>query len=258
MGLDFEDDGTVDSTEQNPTHVYEVPGVYPVRLTASNAAGSDDEAKPGYIIILFDVPDEITGLSLEADGETISWDAHPDACSYDLVKGSLPLLRSSGGDFSLSQLTCVAEDVLSNMSSDPASPATGEGFYYLVRGVDCALEAGTYDTSGLGQTQTRDPDLQGPAAVNPGVLWYADSDSDGYGNPNSSQASCTQPAGHIADNTDCDDGSSATFPGAAPNDDSGACMRDVDDDDWGAQNPPAGVTAGTDCDDNDAGSFPPC
>ena len=48
--------------------------------------------------------------------------------------------------------------------------------------------------------------------------WYADADSDGFGDANTSQASCSQPGGgtvtYIADDTDCDDSTSATYPGA--------------------------------------------
>jgi hypothetical protein len=45
--------------------------------------------------------------------------------------------------------------------------------------------------------------------------WYADSDGDGYGNPLATSTACTAPAGYVADDTDCDDSSSATHPGAA-------------------------------------------
>ena len=45
-------------------------------------------------------------------------------------------------------------------------------------------------------------------------LWYADNDSDGYGNLNNSQYSCYQPQGYLLDNTDCDDGDNDIFPGA--------------------------------------------
>jgi PKD repeat protein len=48
---DFENDGIVDSTAQNPVHTYAAGGTYTVKLTASNAYGSDDEIKAGYIVV---------------------------------------------------------------------------------------------------------------------------------------------------------------------------------------------------------------
>ena len=44
--------------------------------------------------------------------------------------------------------------------------------------------------------------------------WYADVDKDGYGDASSSQLACDTPAGHVADNTDCDDARKLTNPGA--------------------------------------------
>ena len=46
---DFENDGTVDSSEQNPEHVYSLPGVYNVSLTVTNAGGSNTAIKEQYI-----------------------------------------------------------------------------------------------------------------------------------------------------------------------------------------------------------------
>ena len=37
------------------------------------------------------------------------------------------------------------------------------------------------------------------------LTWYRDSDDDSYGDPGSTQASCSQPAGYVEDNTDCND-----------------------------------------------------
>ena len=48
---DFENDGTIDSTQQHPSHAYPDPGSYTVALTASNAAGSDTETKPAFITV---------------------------------------------------------------------------------------------------------------------------------------------------------------------------------------------------------------
>jgi len=40
---DFNNDGTVDSTIQNPSHIYSAGGTYTVKLTVTNAVGSDSE-----------------------------------------------------------------------------------------------------------------------------------------------------------------------------------------------------------------------
>jgi PKD repeat protein len=48
---DFDNSGSTDSTSQNPSNVYSTPGTYTVKLTATNATGSDDEIKTGYITV---------------------------------------------------------------------------------------------------------------------------------------------------------------------------------------------------------------
>lgn len=49
---DFNNDGTVDSLEQNPMHTFYTPGVYTVRLRATNGFGFDEEVKTGVITVL--------------------------------------------------------------------------------------------------------------------------------------------------------------------------------------------------------------
>jgi PKD repeat protein len=48
---DFENDGTIDSADQNPGHSYDTPGTYTVKLVVGNAGGSDDEVKTDYITV---------------------------------------------------------------------------------------------------------------------------------------------------------------------------------------------------------------
>lgn len=45
----FNNDGTADSTEQNPSYTYGVPGKYAVSLKVTGPGGSDTEVKSGYI-----------------------------------------------------------------------------------------------------------------------------------------------------------------------------------------------------------------
>ena len=48
---DFQNDGSVDSTLQNPSYQYAAAGTYTVKLTVTNTAGSDPEVKTGYITV---------------------------------------------------------------------------------------------------------------------------------------------------------------------------------------------------------------
>ncbi len=62
---DFDNDGTADSTDQNPSYEYTVEGVYTVKLTVTNIAGSDDEVKTDYITVSAPLP--LTSPELIAD-----------------------------------------------------------------------------------------------------------------------------------------------------------------------------------------------
>ncbi len=57
------------------------------------------------------------------------------------------------------------------------------------------------------------------------ITWYADSDSDSFGDPDSARVSCTAPTGHVSDATDCDDTSAAVNPA-----ESELCENGIDDD----------------------------
>ncbi|MFH1463369.1 MAG: MopE-related protein [Pseudomonadota bacterium] len=59
-----------------------------------------------------------------------------------------------------------------------------------------------------------DDDCNG--SVDDGVLstWYTDGDGDGYGDATSATTACTAPSGTVSDDTDCDDASMTTHPGA--------------------------------------------
>lgn len=89
--------------------------------------------------------------------------------------------------------------------------------------------------------------------------WCADADADGFGTPDDCQEvpdDQDPPAGTVTDDTDCDDGSDRTFPGAATQEATDACTKDADEDGWADAAPPAGVEPGTDCLDDDADTFP--
>ncbi|MBU1413686.1 putative metal-binding motif-containing protein [Myxococcota bacterium] len=62
-----------------------------------------------------------------------------------------------------------------------------------------------------------DNDCEGTVDVNPvsgGTTFYRDFDSDTYGDASTSMVACSLPAGYVTDNTDCNDLSPLTYPGA--------------------------------------------
>jgi parallel beta-helix repeat protein len=73
---DFGNDGIVDSTEQNPSFIFDKAGVYTVSLKVSNTEGNDAEIKVSYITVTegnsddwnpWDDPDSDGGTSVTSD-----------------------------------------------------------------------------------------------------------------------------------------------------------------------------------------------
>mgnify|MGYP001563545011 CR=1 FL=1 len=58
-----------------------------------------------------------------------------------------------------------------------------------------------------------------------GTTWYADADSDAYGDATVTSTACTQPSGYVTDSSDCDDASAAINPAATE-----VCSDGIDQD----------------------------
>ena len=81
------------------------------------------------------------------------------------------------------------------------------------------------------------------------TTFYADTDSDGYGDAASSQDACDAPTGHVEDDTDCDDSLDTVNPGADE------VCNSVDDDCDGDTDEDSAIDAGTWYDDTDGDGY---
>ena len=79
--------------------------------------------------------------------------------------------------------------------------------------------------------------------------WNIDYDGDGFGSGSYTVAQCTQPAGYVADSTDCDDTDGLVFPGAAE-----ACNQ-IDDDCDGSIDNQATITLNLYYEDTDGDGY---
>ena len=107
--------------------------------------------------------------------------------------------------------------------------------------------------------------------------WYADNDSDGFGDPGLTVVTCAEPSGHVADSSDCDDTDATINPDATElcdgvdndcdgtvdedeSDDAATWYADDDGDGYGdpasatvaCAEPSGHVADSSDCDDTDA------
>ncbi|OPY36823.1 MAG: PKD domain protein [Methanoregulaceae archaeon PtaU1.Bin059] len=90
---DFENDGIVDSAEQNPSHVYDTPGTYTVNLTVTNAVGSDSEVKADYITVTSppSIDELFNGTVTLTEGETFTVTAYNTGGGTYSVNRTTPL-----------------------------------------------------------------------------------------------------------------------------------------------------------------------
>jgi N-acetylneuraminic acid mutarotase len=99
------------------------------------------------------------------DKDRVSWLVDPAADRYDLVRGDLATLRSSGGSFTTSTTACLANDTASLTLAD-AAPAPSTGFWYLVRGA-IGTAIGSYDDGAASQSGSRDAEIAAAATTCP-------------------------------------------------------------------------------------------
>jgi large repetitive protein len=224
---------------------------------ADDCSDATDTAWPGADEICDGIDNDCNGeVDEDASADAAEWHADTDADGF--------------GDAAEVVVQCAQPTgyVLDATDCDDTANAVFPGADELCNGVDDDC-AGDIDEDDAVDVST----------------WYADADSDGYGDPSSSDIDCAQPSGFVADNTDCDDTVGAVNPGATEvcnrvDDDCDALVDDLDssldtttgnpfyaDTDadgygdaaavtWACSAPTGQVTDDRDCDDADAAVNP--
>jgi hypothetical protein len=100
----------------------------------------------------------VSASRLGATTARLTWPAVPVATGYDIVRGSVVALRSSGGNFTTSTINCLANDLAPTTADDTASVPVGQGFWYLVRAENCGGSA-SYDSGAPKQIGSRDAEI---------------------------------------------------------------------------------------------------
>ncbi|ANM31031.1 hypothetical protein ABI59_17815 [Acidobacteria bacterium Mor1] len=87
--------------------------------------------------------------------DRVDWCTTPRATGYDLIRGDLDALRSTGGDYSVATSECLADDSLAGGVAYPDAPPPGSGYFFFARR-GTRDGAGSYDGPGPGQIAPRD------------------------------------------------------------------------------------------------------
>jgi hypothetical protein len=82
---------------------------------------------------------EVAGVTIAPDRQTLNWSAAPRAREYEVIRGVLSAIQSGAG-FTI----CLSNGSALPSASDSQIPPSGDGFGYLVRGLDCAGSGGTW------------------------------------------------------------------------------------------------------------------
>jgi hypothetical protein len=96
----------------------------------------------------------------------LEWNAIAGAGGYDVVRGDVGVLRSSLGNFTLATEQCLIDNSPSTSLLFSGGPSPGGGFWFLVRGVNCAGSS-TYDSGEPSQVGLRDAEIAASSGACP-------------------------------------------------------------------------------------------
>jgi hypothetical protein len=110
-------------------------------------------------------PPPVLGVTF-ASRSGFDWSSTRDATAYDVVRGNLTILRAQR-TFTPSVDACLENNGSDRHANDSATPASGQGFWYLVRGVSASASPGSYAVGDARERAGRDAEIAASAAACP-------------------------------------------------------------------------------------------
>ncbi|MCB9765642.1 MAG: VCBS repeat-containing protein [Alphaproteobacteria bacterium] len=160
--------------------------------TPTGYADDDDDCDDGDASINPDADERCDNVDNDCDGDTDE-DSAVDAPTWYIDADA-----DGYGSTSYTDVQCT----------QPAG--------YVANANDCDDLDRTSHPGGTETCDQADNDCDNTVDESPsdGTLYYADSDADGYGDPNTSQRACSQPTGYTTDDQDCYDADADAYPGS--------------------------------------------
>ena len=129
---DFQNDGTIDSYEQNPTFNYMSPGIFDVKLIVERGLISETLIKENLIIVQVSqlLPPQNPLITVSDADIILNWDAVTNANHYLIYSSDNPYVEFEFLDYTTIETTYINSGIISEKDK----------YYYFVIGFDGTME----------------------------------------------------------------------------------------------------------------------